>query len=240
MGININNKKAITFCDSHEKYVNTSINSNPSVSSLKQSYPPLLVHSIFKRVHSNDRRDGNPLIYALKNIDYYNISNEELINFKPNFESILDKLKNNKKFKGNVILTLPSSSKVVEYFARRVGRKISLNVQYDAFIKCTNGEVLDNFNHNIVRKQDENDVRGALYTLNKKNPDLPFQIKNIENNIRFYFQPFKLNLNNNYNEYGIILIDDILSTGSSLLCAEQLLKNKCQSIMALTLLGSLR
>ncbi|ENU0858525.1 phosphoribosyltransferase [Citrobacter amalonaticus] len=240
MGINISNKKVITFCDSHEKYVNTSVNSNPSLSLLKQCSPPLLVHSIFKRVQSNDRRDGNPLIYALKNIDNYSISNEELIKFKPNFVSVLDKLKNNKKFKGDVILTLPSSSKVVQYFAKRVGRTLSLNVQYDAFVKCTNGEVFDNFNHNIVRKQDENDVRGALYTLNKKNPDLPFQIKNIENSIRSYFQPFKLNQNNNYNQYNIILIDDILSTGSSLLCAEQLLKNKCQSIMALTLLGSLR
>ncbi|HCJ8466512.1 TPA: phosphoribosyltransferase [Escherichia coli] len=240
MGININDSKVITFCDSHERYVNTSVNSNPSISILRQCSPPLLVHSVFKRVHSNDRRDGNPLIYALKNINKYSISNEELIKFKPNFISILYNLKNNNKFKGDIILTLPSSSKVVQYFAKRVGRILSLDVQYDAFVKCTNGEVFDNFNYSIVRKQDENDVRGALYTLNQRKPNLPFQIKDIKNSIRFYFQPFKLNQNNNYNQYNIILIDDILSTGSSLLCAEKLLKNKCQSIRALTLLGSLR
>ena len=54
----------VSFNPSHEKNVDTSYSTNPTIDD--SIFPNVKVYSIFKR-KNNSHGDGNPLIYALKN-----------------------------------------------------------------------------------------------------------------------------------------------------------------------------
>ncbi|MBK5073622.1 phosphoribosyltransferase [Budviciaceae bacterium CWB-B4] len=237
MGIDVNNR-IVTYSDIHEKIVITSVNKNPKISRIgKQN--KLFVYSIFTRVRSNEiRGDGNPLIYALKGLKGYSISKREVVKFRPNFDEIITKVINKFNKKHDIILVLPSSSKVPAMFARRVGRALSCDVSYDSFKKNTIYEVLDLFNNNNVKSGHEDEVRGVLYNLNNSNGNLIFSMKDIPNNIRCYFNPFSLK-NESLKNKNILLIDDILSTGTSLITANNLIVSQNNQTDALCLLSDL-
>lgn len=240
MGIDICKNKKVTYSDKHEKRVNTSVNTNPTISKIPLKPGLLTVYSIFKRVSSQDRKDGNPLIYALKTKKNYTIEHKELLKFKPNFIHIIKKFSSDINHKKCILVVLPSSSNVASIFARRVGRILSIDVIYDAFSKCTIGEVLNNFQTNTVRKNHDQDVREVIAHLRKKNKDLTFAMKDIANHIRYCFCPLKLNISYDFSGYDVILVDDLLSTGTTLISSHNLLKNKCNKIIGLTLLGNLK
>jgi hypothetical protein len=70
LGINISATKYVTLDLTHEKRVDTSLDRNPTA----EMVGDLLVHYVFRRNHTGDLdRDGNPLAYALKGMNGYNI-----------------------------------------------------------------------------------------------------------------------------------------------------------------------
>ena len=82
MGIDIINDNQILFNNTHQKLVNTNINSNPTTTIVHN----ISIHSIYKRVKTRSNQwDGNPLIYALKNQKGYSLSRTELKKFLYSF-----------------------------------------------------------------------------------------------------------------------------------------------------------
>ena len=139
MGIDITDDNQILFNDTHQKLVNTDINSNPTTTIIHN----ISIHSIYKRVKTRSNQwDGNPLIYALKNQKGYRLSRSELKKFLYSFYYILNKLLEDKSY--DLILVLPSSSNVAKGVSKRVSSCLAkdLFVQ-DIFEKQSVGEVVD-------------------------------------------------------------------------------------------------
>ena len=125
LGITVDDNKVVTFTSETEQLVNTSLDDNPNFHKLNNSR--LIVHSVFKRMYSRQGGDGNPLIYALKGQKGFSITLKECGKFNPNISIILDRLMQKKDYE--VIITMPSSHKIVERFAKKIlcTRQISQN-----------------------------------------------------------------------------------------------------------------
>ncbi len=241
MGIDVNNKKKVSFNPSHERLVNTSVDSNPKIKrvSVKGYENSILVFSIFSRRRSSDGRDGNPLIYAFKCLNNYSITKDEVLKFRPNFKKVIKKINQLKQFDCDVIVTIPSSSNVVKIVARLVGFILKKKVISDFFEKCTVYEVVSKINIDRVDYYDQNNVSGAIYTLCLKGEDLIFNIKDINNDIRHYFKPLKIKNNYNFSDKNVVIIDDVLSSGTSLISGLELIPLGYKKVVGLTLLSSL-
>ncbi|AIR85250.1 phosphoribosyltransferase [Pantoea rwandensis] len=244
MGIDVV-KGVVTFNPAHEGAVSTSIVSNPKFKKIymKGYGDGVFVYSIFARMRTKHKGDGNPLIYALKKMKGFTISFKEIIKFKANSKKILAKISSHKNFACDIILVMPSSSNVAGIFARFVGFVLKKEVVYDYFEKCTIDEVLMSFNFNVVTKKDEEDVTGVLYTLHKMDGTKIFDLKEINTSIRHYFQPLKINKKSVgryvFDDKDILFIDDVLSSGTTLLNAHKLISSLPKKIIAITFLSDL-
>ncbi|HEJ0109589.1 TPA: phosphoribosyltransferase, partial [Proteus mirabilis] len=166
-------------------------------------------------------RDGNPLIYSLKGIFNYTITINELYKFKPSFLAILNKIRDKIVNQNIIFIAMPSSSTVPYLLARRVSRHFKSTLYNEIFIKCTVEEVINRYANSTVNKK-ENHIKLLNRTLSELQslpPNTIFKMKHIPNKIRHYFSPWKIDPNFNIrklNNYNIILIDDLLSTGTTL------------------------
>lgn len=119
---------------------------------------------------------------------------------------------------------MPSSTKVPYLLARRVSRHFGTVLFSDVFVKCTVEEVINRFLTKELNKKSSNikALNKTLSELQSLPPNTIFTMKKIPNKIRHYFSPWKIdpqfNINKLYN-CNIILIDDLLSTGTTLKAA---------------------
>ena len=243
MGIDVTINKEVKFNETHEKRVITGVHLNPKKSRVGKN-PCLNVFSIYTRTKQGDLgRDGNPLIYALKSLNGFTISKSELKAFKPTFSAIVDKTL--LAWPHTCVLTMPSSSVLAERFARRIARKVHGVLVSDAFCKRTATEVLAEYRdrHVVPKSKHKSDVNRILAELSKVPPNTLFSMKLVENNIREYFRPLKLNPACDQHllmEGPVLLVDDLLSTGTTLLNArEELARMNIQCDSALCLLSDL-
>lgn len=246
LGIDVNQRKQVTFNISHDNRVVTSISKNPKLSMIGRS-PKTPVYSIYRRTKSGDyRRDGNPLMYALKGINNYSISLNELFKFRNSFLAILNAIHSQLPPGNKIIIAMPSSSPVVNLFAKRISRRFGAQM-IDLFMKCTVQEVLSDFHTNFslsqIKKSDKGDVQRLLAELSSSVPNSIFSMKIVPNKIRKYFQPLKINPQANLaplNGVQIILVDDLLSSGVTLICAiEILMSMNIPCVTAVCLLSDL-
>ena len=71
MGIDVTDDNQILFNNTHQKLVNTDINSNPTTT----IFHNISIYSVYKRVKTRSNQwDGSPLIYTLKNQKGYRLS----------------------------------------------------------------------------------------------------------------------------------------------------------------------
>ena len=239
MGIDVNNKE-VTFSNLHQKLVNTTITSNPTHITLHN----IQIYSIFRRIKSTDsNNDGNPLIYALKGLKGYTISKKELIKFVNHFDKILDKFLSDKNY--DLIIAIPSKYKIPNIIAKRINKKLPQSMLHiNFFEKCTINDILNSFDLNIVISKHTSIVKREISILQAStNKNAYFTMKNVTDaKIRHYFKPLKIGHDIEISENTkILLIDDLLSTGSSLNCAKEILlnKNKNLKIDGLCLLSSI-
>lgn len=195
---------------------------NPKVSSLGQ----VSVDSIYRRTKTGDyQRDGNPFIYALKRINGFRISNKELYKFKSSFYTILASSLSGHKI--DFILPMPSSHPIANYLANRISRLTGATVINDYFLKQTTSGILNNFNHNHVEDKHKSEVLKQLASYQKLPANSQISLKKIPNKIRFYFPP--LVLNPKYIAHtvtgSVLLVDDLLSTGTTLVSAKSLINS---------------
>ncbi|MCG7879827.1 MAG: hypothetical protein N0E42_12135 [Candidatus Thiodiazotropha endolucinida] len=219
MGIDISPKREITLNESHDLRLVTAPEKNPKISRLKGFH----VSSVYRRTKSGDfERDGNPFIYALKKTSGYKITTKELMRFAPSFYSILDKIV--ATHEAEFVLSMPSSHPIADYIAKRVARRIGATQVTDFFIKQTVSEALEQLDSESVSKRHSKELKSQVNTFQRLPPDAEVSLKAIPNKIRRYFPPVAVNLD--YTgptvQGRIILVDDLLSTGTTLVSAKNL------------------
>jgi phosphoribosylpyrophosphate synthetase len=213
----------VSLNESHELRLVTCVERNPVIS----TKGGLSVKCVYRRTKQGDyRRDGNPFIYALKRKPPFSITNKELYKFRPSFKSILAKMLQQTNV--DFIIGMPSSHNVVSHFGNRIARECNAVYIDDYFSKQTVGNVIANFNLGSVHSKHQSIVKKVLSTYKKLTPTDEVSLKNIENKVRHYFDPVILNSNYTGNPLtgNIILIDDLLSTGTTLLSAQRVLQNQ--------------
>lgn len=221
MGIDVSKDKEVTFNGEHERRVVTSSEKNPKMS-LIGSHTKLSVFSIYQRTKFGDSdRDGNPLMYALKNVFSYTIAHREIYKLKPSFINILDKIEGEITTQNSTLVVMPSSTKVVTFLANRIARKLALPLHHSCFMKRTTSEVLDDFSIKklTIKSSHKRDLNKTLSELRSLPKNTTFTMKKVPNKVRLYFSPWKMNPNFNMNKLhnkNIILVDDLLSTGCTL------------------------
>lgn len=233
LGIDICKKNNVTLNDNHELRLVTSIHKNP-VTTIKKS-PSLknkiTVQCVYRRTKDGDyERDGNPFIYALKNYKY-SITNAELYKFKFSFDIITTSIATTNS--PTYIVGMPSSHNIVSHFGRRIARKCNAIYINDFFVKQTVGNILDTFQHDEVKSPHKKSVNRILATYEKLPAHEEISLKKIENKVRHYFTP--LTLNPSYtgpalSDSKVVLVDDLLSTGTTLLHAEKILSDQGVSV----------
>lgn len=238
MGIDVVNK-VVSFNFTHEDLIDTSLKTNPTISTINE----INIYSIFKRKKVRSHKgDGNPFIYALKRKFGYKISRSEIKKIMPNFNSILNSVFS--KYPENhfdLILTIPSGHRINSFLLRKIRHTNKIN---DFFQKATISEVLQHFVMPSSLSH-EKDIKRALSILNKNtNKSDLFTMKEIENHIRIYFKPLKYNtsyIQKIKDSTNILIIDDLLSTGSTFANAKEIIHfiNSSASVSGLCLLSDL-
>ncbi len=221
LGIDICTAHSVSLNEAHELRLVTSVERNPVISD-KGS---ITVTCVYRRTkHGDFKRDGNPFIYALKRKSPYSITNRELFRFRASFKEILAQMSKNLEI--DYVVGVPSSHNVVTHFGNRVARQLNAIYINDYFVKQTVGNVLKNFKLSVVDAKHKSIVKKVLSTFGKLDPAEEISLKKIENKVRSYFEPVALNtsyagpaLNGN-----VLIVDDLLSTGTTLLSSESLLK----------------
>ena len=239
MGIDITNDNQILFNDTHQKLVNTNINSNPTTSIVHN----IKIHSVYKRVKTKSNHgDGNPLIYALKNQKGYRLSRTEFKKFLYSFHFILNRLLENKNY--DLILVLPSSSNIAKAVATKVSNSLTktLNV-HDIFEKQSISEIIEKIDINVVTNKNKlKELKHQLSKLQKMDKNKTFSMKNVPPKIREYFVPLKLKAKFDFSHYkNILIVDDLLATGNSIKSARDIIltKNSKVNIEGLCLFSGL-
>lgn len=231
MGLSISDTFEVLFDPDRELRLNTSIDSNPQ----SRRYSDVLTYSIFLRLHSrsnyqDNKGDGNPLIYALKGMKGFTISEIEWQKFRGNSLLIIDKiLQKNQEFDG--LICIPSSKSVVLNTALDINSRFDVPkpIFTNCFYKLNAAEVYEGL---LKKKSDVKSKHKRLFAteLSKllakiKVGDLSFSMKNIHQDIRTYVTclgPCEINLD---PKKKYILVDDLISSGSSLSSAIDILSD---------------
>lgn len=249
MGLIVTEKKVVIFDPEREFFVNTSIESNPQ----SQRYNGVLVYSIFRRLHAqsngqNNPGDGNPLIFALKRMKGYSISEEERNKINLNQDVIIGKIIDKYK-KFNQILCIPSSNSVVYETATSISNCTSFeepaSVHQYCFEKKAVSEIYDAFsqvNVPISLKKSANKVLANLKKL-KDNANAVFEMKAVDVKVRPYISTLKLMNGFEVNPaHYYIFVEDLISSGSTINSAiECLVSNGVpkENILGISLLSKI-
>ncbi|SHF38342.1 hypothetical protein SAMN02745753_01850 [Marinomonas polaris DSM 16579] len=218
MGIDISREREVSLNTDHELRLVTSIVRNPVISNKEE----LTVKCTYRRTKDGDHdRDGNPFIYALKRKNSYSITMKELFLFSSSFKVILKKMSAGMDV--DFVVGMPSSHSVVSHFGRRVAREFGALYVGDYFSKKTVGSVLADFQLDDIPEKHKVKVKKVLSTYRKLSPTEEVSLKKVENKIRKYFEPVIANPNYAGSALtgNILLVDDLLSTGTTLLSARK-------------------
>ena len=236
MGIDLNIKQVI-YNSTHQERVDTSIHLNSNWLRNKT----VLTATLLKRRRTKDNLDGNPLIYALKNLNDYTIDKKNLYPILKNALKNLNIALNQRKY--DLILCIPSSGFIVKKLGQSVKKRLPQStISHYVLQKCINKDIIQSIDlSTITNKRHRNDVKEVLKKL-KSREGAQFILKEIKGNIREYFNPIKIN--NPYlikNARNILLLDDALSSGTTLFYAQKLIKtiNPSVNVEAICFLSSL-
>jgi hypothetical protein len=242
MGIDVGADKSVSFNKTHDKLVITCSSKNPTEMLLRK----MRVQSIFKRVMSKERDgDGNPLIYALKGKDF-TISRNEIRKFVPDFRVILRSALTCVPF--DIVIPMPSGHRISTIVAKRVVRLSKHGaLKTDLLRKKNIGEVsaelklLDELKIVPAPSEANKALVKLRRTLEKRPPSAPFSMKEVPRSVRKYIQPLTLTHSPAKTAPRVLLVDDLMSSGSTLISAQEaiLMVFPEAHIEALCLLSSL-
>lgn len=221
MGIDVSATRVVTYNPDHQQRVVTDISRMPPVTDLNG----LKVVSIFQRsIVAQDDLDGNPLIYALKGKFGYSMPYASFREILGCAAAILPGALAD--FDYDMVVPLPSSSKVAAIFAKRAARARGNCPILHCFDKATFGQALASARPIAqVQKRHRRDYKAQLGQLQKASTLATFEMKRVKLSLRPYFTPLVGNgLAAHAAGARILFVDDILGSGSSLIAANAALQ----------------
>jgi len=239
-GIDIDIKsKKISINLNHEDGVDTSITNNPIIEDLNG----INIISIFKRKKlDNDRYDGNPLLYALKGLNGWEINDYDVKILLKQFIRIVEKI--NPIY--DTIIKIPSSNDLNNIFLDRINKIIKCDYKIDEFISKLESDVvwMDGVDFKNMNDVEIETLRNSF----NKMGDF-FTFKTIPSYLRKYIKKIyntdlidnQLDISNKINDKNILILDDTISSGSSIsLFTKEILKMyEPKSITIITLFSKL-
>jgi hypothetical protein len=216
LGLNISDKRVVDFDDSHQKRVDTSFETNPGATMVG----PLKVYHLLRRTKAGDRdRDGNPLIYALKEMHGYRIGDADRQLFIDRAAEILVRMTD--QLDADFVMPVPSSKAFCSEFAQVVSKVTGIDYLPSGFIRKRKvSEMLAQYGADLpgnLNKRASQDYKALVAGWRRADADGLVSMKDIEPKIRQYFDPLALTGDTpNIKGARIIIVDDLMSSGSSL------------------------
>lgn len=238
MGIDVDAAKVVTLNPAHEQRVVTDPARALSAITLKG----MDVVSLFARRRvGHDEDDGNPLIYALKGRKGYTIPSADLRKFLAIAQQLLPRAIADREF--DLVVPLPSSAAVANKLGLRAARSRGVLPILPCLHKATIADVLAAAPAlDAVKARDRGWYTTQLARLQQVAPDETIEMKTVPLRVRPYFTPIAGNaLAGGCAGRHILLVDDIVGSGASLLAArDALLAAGAAGVRALTLMSRLR
>jgi hypothetical protein len=206
----------------HQNLLDTSTENKPHM----QTVGSLSVASIFRRRKARGGDgDGNPFIYALKGLNRYSISDDQLWAFRPNFLTTLSAYMSKAPY--DKITPLPSSKPIARYVAKKAVRfQPEAQLEARLFLKRSATEVLAEleakYDSDEIPKKIKSQAAALIGTL-RKSHNSSFAMKNVDQRLRDYIEPLVLAPDAPVAGHRILLVDDLLSSGATLRTAHRLL-----------------
>ena len=219
VGINVAVDKKVSVDSNHEHLVVTGHEKNPTVTNFEDMH----VSFVFRRVKSKSRaNDGNPLIYALKNLQGYTITSKEISNLVRNFRIVLRKILSGIHY--DIIVPMPSRHGISLILAKRVVRHQKGGMVVTNFLrKKTNGEVLADLTR-IHSTKHHRDLVALRKKLEKDVAKHPFSMKDVTTQLRPMIHPLTINRVATSRINKVLLVDDLMSSGATLKSAYDVVK----------------
>lgn len=223
LGLNIFPNHYVTFDDTHQKRVDTSLDGNPTIGTVGD----LPVRHIFRRNKTGDKdRDGNPLIYALKGMHGYRIMPMYRGQFMTRAKEIVEVFAEH--LVADYIMPLPSSYGLCQEVAGLVSEVTGIECLDPAFIrKKTIGEMLELYGDEVpgdLKQRASGIYKTQLATWRRAKPAQHVSMKEIDPPVRHCFDPLALNGEPpDIAGSRVVVVDDLMSTGASLTSIAKLL-----------------
>lgn len=251
-GIDIDTtNKIISFNSKHQDNVDTNDYLHPYI--ISNTIRNENVLSIFERKDNDEGNDGNPLVYALKNIRGWRFSNpqQDIIALLKRFVSVTTKLQMN----FDTLISIPSNNELNNRVFSYLIRLLSFDYSFSSFFrKLTVSEVYENYyDENYFDSLEENEAKHARMEMNKafrnmtrKNNGI-FSYKyisalayrdSIEQSLKIEFdEDLCMQYRNAINGKNVLVLDDTVASGKTLSDSAEAIKSMFdpQSITFLTL-----
>jgi len=234
MGFDVNDN-FVSLNQSHNAYAHTSVcKENPYIRNTPNN---LVTIGIFKRTKGKRRRgkaanhgDNCPMIYALKGKNNLRTDTKNAFLLYRSAIKILNEYIAENKKDWDLIIPLPSSSQISLRFAQWIAKKHSIKINNTYLSK----KLVEEIDSEIeILKNGKNIKASEVATIRseikkhklKSNSEFPMKI--IQTKLRHLINPFSLNEGQelkNDKSLKILLVDDLIATGTSIDCASNLLK----------------
>jgi adenine/guanine phosphoribosyltransferase-like PRPP-binding protein len=216
LGLNISEERVVHFDDTHQKRVDTSFEGNPRAGQVG----PLKVYHLLRRNKTGDQdRDGNPLIYALKEMYGYRIGDADRQLFIDRAAEILRRMAD--QLQADFIMPVPSSKSFCSDFAQVVAEVTGIPFLPSDFIrKRTVSEMLVQYGDALpasLNKNASKAYKALIAGWRRAKAEGLVSMKDIDTKIRHHFDPLALTDEvPDIKAARVIIVDDLMSSGSSL------------------------
>ncbi len=246
--------KTVAYNSSHENYVDISIENNPTIGG--EIVPGVQVWSIFKRKKGKTRKDGKPLVCALKGEGWTFRSEEDREAIEKQFDLIASKFVS--MYQKGITVLIPSGNEFNKHIADIVLSKSENGELIEGVIcKLTTEEVNDivlDFNSKF-REHYKDNFNSAYYRLDRYLDQMDKQLKGTFSRHLIKDQEMRDVLDfilkasedkyaefaNKINGQNILIIDDTIGSGQSIkeACRIMMESYAPKSITVLTLSSKL-
>jgi len=228
--------------DSINDHMITTTNGNPKRQFIKNINGEIDVTSIFTRTkRKSDHEkvgDSSPIIYALKKKQGLKTTRESILKLRDSASEIIASIDVKP---GSLLVCTPSSFNIVEIFAKRFAKQKLINYETDVFSKSTKESAISDFEKALCLINDYKSKKEIKNIVDKmaSNPDPILSLKEVPPKYRQYINPVVLK--KTITAKNIILVDDLVSSGTTLICAKNQIQSICpeSEISGLSLISSL-